>query len=385
MANDPAEFKVWHAALRGVKLDYPRDAPPSGYWRHGTAKGQELIRIWRDETGAVRVWRSIYGNGQKLEGADIGEELSPCFRYPVEYSVWLAAYTHLKDPSKGKPLPPEHHTRLTTKEIAANIVWTRELGLARIGKDIESDITPKSIKQQMIEKETAVTMPDNPRAVAGDNHPPSDLTPDQTLAARVRKVAANFQDFLVKIGGKIKTKAEADVAANYSTKFGEFKSMADAQHKVEKEPHLIAGRAVDAKWLPTAREAEEQRKLVLKYAQAFVREEQIRVDTEAHIANEIARKAAEAEAKISGEPPEPIVEAQAAKVTIGTAKAISTRAKMVWKVTDPQAYFAYLVVNCPEAAKEVVETMQKIARRQQSAKVEPKPYGLTEAQEETLR
>lgn len=36
----------------------------------------------------------------------------------------------------------------------------------------------------------------------------------------------------------------------------ELKGTAEKRHKAEKEPHLKAGRAVDAKWLPTAREAE---------------------------------------------------------------------------------------------------------------------------------
>lgn len=76
MAQNPAEYKLWYAAQRGEKISYPADQPPSGRWRQGTSKGMEAIAIWRDESGTVRAWRSIFGDGHKLEGGrSIGEEL----------------------------------------------------------------------------------------------------------------------------------------------------------------------------------------------------------------------------------------------------------------------------------------------------------------------
>jgi hypothetical protein len=372
------EYKLWYAALRGEKIDYPADQPPSGRWR---TKGGDLVATWRDENGKILAWtsRAIHGHGQKLEGGhSIGETFSEAFSYPVPYKLW-------DEVKGGKPWPPEYKTRLTVKEATAGTMWTVEMGRARAGQDVEPEREFPSIKQQMIAKETAVTMPDNPRAVTGDNSPPADLTPDQALAARVRKVASNFQDFLAKIGGKIKTKAEAGVAANYATKFGEFKSLAEVQHKVEKEPFLSKGREVDARWLPTARDAESHRAAVLKYAKVWTDAEQAAREEEARKANEIARQAALKEAQITGEPVEAIAEVKAEKVSIGTAKAITGRAKTIWQVTDSEAYFFYLRKTCPEAFKDVIAAMQKLANAQKSAKVEPRPPGLTEKEQETLR
>ena len=362
MSQNTSNYEIWYAALKGQRLPWPKDAPPAGYWRQGTSKGQELIAIWY-EGGVCKAWRSLFGNGQKLEGgASIGEELSKCFSFPVPYAIWQDAKT-------GKtPLPPEFLTRLTGKEIEAGVICTQELGLTKLNQGPEQEDGAE-----------------NPRAIIGGNAPPVDLTPDQVLAARVRKVAANFQDFLAKIGGKIKTKAEADVAANYATKFGEFKSLAEVQHKVEKEPFLSKGREVDARWLPTARDAESHRAAVLKYAKVWTDAEQAAREEEARKANEIARQAALKEAQITGEPVEAIAEVKAEKVSIGTAKAITGRAKTIWQVTDSEAYFFYLRKTCPEAFKDVIAAMQKLANAQKSAKVEPRPPGLTEKEQETLR
>src|SRR5208337_2563664 len=267
-------------------------------------KGGDLVATWQEEDGRICAWtsRAIHGHGQKLEGGhSIGETFSEAFSYPVPYKLW-------DEVKKGAPWPPEYKTRLTVKEATAGTIWTVELGRARAGQDVEPD-TSQSAADKAWAAQNAKVLEDaekawaaqkasephqepNPRAVAGDNNPPVDLTPDQVLAARVRKVASNFQDFLAKIGGKIKTKAEADTAGNYATKFGEFKSLAEAQHKVEKGPFLSKGREVDARWLPTARDAESHRATVLKYAEAWSDAEKAAREEDARKTNETARKAA---------------------------------------------------------------------------------------------
>ena len=375
------EYRLWYAALRGEKIDYPKDQPPSGRWR---TKGGDLVATWRDENGKIFAWtsRAIHGHGERLEGGhSIGETFSEAFSYPVPYKLWDQV-------KAGAPWPPEYKTRLTVKEAQAGTMWTEALGRARAGQDVEPKESleeSRPVQAEAAEVQFSQPQPDNPRAVLGDNNPPADLTPDQVLANRVKKVASNFQDFLAKIGGKIKTKAEADVAGNYAIKFGEFKSSAEAQHKVEKEPHLLAGREVDAKWLPTARAADAHRVAVLKYAKVWTDAEQSAREEEARKANEIARQAALKEAQITGEPVERIAEVHADKVTFGTAKSISVRAKTIWQVTDSEAYFFYLRKTCPEAFKDVIAAMQKLANAQKSAKVEPRPPGLTEKEVETLR
>jgi len=166
--------------------------------------------------------------------------------------------------------------------------------------------------------------------------PPADLTPDQALAARVKKVASNFQDFLAKIGGKIKTKAEADVAANYATKFGDFKSLAEAPHKVEKEPFLSKGREVDARWLPTARRCGISPRRRAEICESLVRRRKSGARGRGPQGQRDRAPSRRGRGQDHREPVDAIAEVKAEKVSIGTAKAITGRAKTIWQVTDPK-------------------------------------------------
>ncbi len=381
MAKDGNEYALWYMALNGKKIDYPADQPPSGRWR---TKGGDLVATWRDENGKIFAWtsRAIHGHGQKLEGGhSIGETFSEAFSYPVPYKLW-------DEVKNGNPWPPEYRTRLTVKEAQAGTMWTVELGRARAGQDVEpkealEGSCPAQVKTEGVQ--FSQPQPDNPRAVIGDNKPPEDLTPDQMLADRVRNVSANFKAFLAKIGGKIKTKAEADTAANFATKLGEFASKAKSEHELEKAPHWAKCKEIDAKWLPTAKTAESERAVVLKHASIWADAERAAREEGARKANEIARQSALKEAQITGDPVDQIAEVKAEKVTIGTAKTISARAKTVWLVQDAQSYLSYLALKYPEAHKEIVAAMQKIANRQKSAAVSPIPNGLVEKEVETLR
>ena len=364
------QYKLWYDALAGKSIDFPAAEPASGYWRNPTNKGPELVAIWRDENGAIHAKRSIYGDGKRLDGGmEIGTELGQCFRYPIPYALYQKIDAAIKAGIE-QPWPPEYKTRLTMKEIEAGVMWTPALGKIKLGEDVDP------------QEEAG-----NPRAIVGGNNPPEELTEDQTLAARVKKVATSFKDFLAKIGGKIATKADADTAANFATKFQEFKTLAEAKHKVEKEPHLIAGREVDTKWFSIRDEATAQRALVLKEAKVFTDAEQARRNEEARIANEKIREAnfaAERAAAVDGTPVEKIEEVKAEKVIIGTARSIGSRGRTIWKVTTPLDYAAYVYRVSPGAFEEVTAALQKIANRQKSAKVSPIPPGLTEQEESKL-
>lgn len=308
----------------------------------------------------------------------------------VKHKALKAKYGQAEIPAAeiNATWPAIYLTRLTTKELQAGVIWTEALGRARAGQDVEPETALEGscpVQAKAAGVQFPQPQPDNPRAVIGGNNPPEDLTPDQVLANRVKKVAANFKDFLVKIGGVIKTKAEADTAGNYSTKFLEFASMARKQHKVEKAPIIEAGRAVDARWLRTAEAAEAASADVIKSVKPWIDAEKVVREEEARKANEIVRQAALKEAQTTGEPVERPAEVKAEPVTFGTSKSIKERTKTTWQVTNSEAYFFYLRKTCPEAFKDVIAAMQKLANAQKSAKVEPRPPGLSEKEVETMR
>jgi hypothetical protein len=70
--------------------------------------------------------------------------------------------------------------------------------------------------------------------------------------------------YLVEIGGSATTQEHADKIANFKDLFGQLEARADTTRKDEKEPHLSAGRAVDAKWKPIVELAETAKRAAAK-------------------------------------------------------------------------------------------------------------------------
>jgi hypothetical protein len=96
--------------------------------------------------------------------------------------------------------------------------------------------------------------------------------------------------------------------------FAKLEKSSDEARKVEKEPHLEAGRAVDAKWQPVVKRAAELKVWAKKSTEPFLIAEKARIAAEETTRSESAAKAAhEAEearrhAEATGAPP-PLVEA----------------------------------------------------------------------------
>jgi len=155
----------------------------------------------------------------------------------------------------------------------------------------------------------------------GDNDaPPEEMIGDQ-IAALAEKAAA----------AKVTDQASADEATGILDRLRVLLGKAEDTRKVEKEPHWLAGKAVDEKWKgvmtpgTTASETLEARR------KAWLKAEQKRLDAEAaaerkRLADEAEarRIQAEKDAKAKGEPapviepePEPVVETK--RATAGTA------------------------------------------------------------------
>jgi hypothetical protein len=346
------------------------------------------LAIWRDGGGALCCKRSIFGDGSKMTADEIDELISgPARHFPISYDLYLAV---TRD---GKPWPTEHTTRLTVAEEKAGVVWTEELGRAKLGvenrrylDDLSKYRSATEIETHAVETSgeltsptddsrelgdaraaTLASPPDNPRAVIGGNQPP-ELTPAEALAARLNAVSADVVKWLGEIGGEPRTKIEADLLADYASKFSELKCLAETEHKIAKEPHLSAGRAVDALWFPLRDKASSLRKRCFDIADKWINAETARRAEEARKANEEARRRAAEAARETGSSAETVAEVKAEPVRIGNARTVSQRARAVYRVTDLQAGAAYIAAmgNPPTEFADVIE---KIGRKMLDAGV----------------
>jgi hypothetical protein len=189
----------------------------------------------------------------------------------------------------------------------------------------------------------------------------------------------------------------ADMTAAYAKRLTEMASKADKLRKAEKEPHLEAGKAVDAKWNPHIDNAKDAAGKLKRHLDSWMREQQrleeerqraARAEAERirREAEEAERRAAEAaraieEADISkpldieaaqevgraqaiaerkaAELREAEREAQARKVNAGrTGAKVSYRDVIVGRITDRSA-FLYAV----SAEREIEEALEKICGR----------------------
>lgn len=223
----------------------------------------------------------------------------------------------------------------------------------------------------------------------GDNNPPEELTPDQALAAEIRVLEKQVREWLLRlpgsdaekgITGKPQTKAEADLCANYATKFGELEKRAIEAHRAEKAPFLEAGRSCDAKWFAPVRDAAaELKKKIKAIGDIWLTKENARLAEEARLANEAARKAAEeaavkdrAEADKIGAPPPPAViveEIKPQRASIGTSgRVITQRTRTVWIIEDlPSVATYFATLEAPP--QDLRDTLEKLVGKVSSAGV----------------
>jgi hypothetical protein len=335
--NEPDQYAEWRHALAGHIIDPgAKGAPPSGFFCNHTRNGLEAIAIWRDDDGTLKCKRSIYGDGSKMTPDEIDELFAACCRYPISYEIYVSVT------KEGKPWPVEYQTRLSRDEIKNGVPWTPELGRAKLGLDVEPDRDQSTL--------------------IGHNRPPDDLTPDQVLANRIAELEAGVEKWLAEVGGVPRNKAEADTLANYAVKFADFRADADAKHKTEKEPHLAAGRAVDSKWFPIRDRAAALRKRCLAIVSTWINGENERRAEDARRANEEARRLAEQQARHSNGLPQPVDEVKPEPVKVGSARTITQRARIVWRVSDLPAFAAYLAgMNQPPP--DFIEVCDKLANR----------------------
>lgn len=205
---------------------------------------------------------------------------------------------------------------------------------------------PDQIPEQKEEPAQEDNAPENDRAVMGANFPPEEMTPEREIDLRIDKLIKQTRDWLESIGGKPRTQAEADLVDNYKNKFRDLEKEADDARAKEKEPHLKAGREIDAKWRTPIDKAEERKKTLDKIGQAYIKAENARRQAEADEANkEAAARAAEQRALDPEAPPPEVEPVKAEPVKIGGGGGRRTGLKTEPKVLsfhDLSAFAAYI-------------------------------------------
>ncbi|MGR9253253.1 hypothetical protein [Rhizobium leguminosarum] len=229
---------------------------------------------------------------------------------------------------------------------------------------------------------------DEPEAPAIGHNLPSD--PFEALQVEFAAEREQVEAFMKK---PITTQAEADRAAIWSKRLSTIAKKATDLHKVEKQPHLDAGRNVDNKWRELKEEPDAISKKLKRHMDAFLQEEARkererqaaarleadRIQREADAARVAAEKAAakndndaaavaaqnnaiaEAE-RLAAQAAQAERDAQARNASAGrTGAKVSLRTFVFAEITD----FDALLVALKDRAeiKEVVETLANRAAR----------------------
>jgi hypothetical protein len=188
---------------------------------------------------------------------------------------------------------------------------------------------------------------------------------------------------------KVTTQAQADKVAIWAKRLTSIKTRAEGFHKVEKQPHLDAGRAVDDKWRDLKSEPDELAKKLKLHIKPFL-QEQIRAEEERQrkAREEAERLRSEREAELhaqiqaaqSAEQPNADevdalvkdierlanapVDIETRKISAGrTGARVSMRTEKVGVVTDYAKAAAALVAMRHKDLIEIIDTLAKRAAK----------------------
>lgn len=192
---------------------------------------------------------------------------------------------------------------------------------------------------------------------------------DAELTAQREAMAAWVKEI-----GKIATQEHATKAGNFADAFAKIEKASDEARKAEKEPHLEAGRAVDAKWQPIVKRAAELKAWAKKSTEPFLIAEKARIAAEEKAAAEARAKAArEAEearrrAEATGAPPTapeppPLPAPPPAKAKAGKVHLRSKTVHEIVSMRDVLTYFATL----NDHSAELKDAVQLVVNRMSHA------------------
>jgi len=333
MTEGPDQYARWQAALDGNALDLgERGDPPSGFyrfapWKSDPDKKQTTIAVWRGDGEPPEIFVEKNFHEPKTMTAMEADDLFTSQHVAITHELYESRRTKLQ----SAPWPEIHTTYLRSKDIQDGVVWTEEWSRQRLSANVETH------------DENG-----NRREAIGGNGPPADapeLSPVETLSARIKSVGELIAKRLKEIGGKPRDKKEADEIADYAVAFKKFETEGDTARKAEKEPHFQAGKAVDDKWRGPIETSQKSRAKVLAIAEEWLNADRIKRQAEADAATAAARLAAQRQEVKTGEKAEPVAETKVEAAKIGTGRTVSQRVKEAWKVKDYVVFTTYLVEN----------------------------------------
>lgn len=117
---------------------------------------------------------------------------------------------------------------------------------------------------------------DEPARAPGIGHNAAEADPFDALRVEYLGEKELAEEFMKQ---PVTTQAQADKVAIWSKRLTAIKSKAEGLHKVEKQPHLDAGRAVDDKWRELKTDPDDLAKLLKAHIKPFL-QEQIRAEEE---------------------------------------------------------------------------------------------------------
>ncbi|RDC59751.1 hypothetical protein HME9302_00946 [Alteripontixanthobacter maritimus] len=207
-------------------------------------------------------------------------------------------------------------------------------------------------------------------APIGHNNPPPIVYFSNALDD-VRDEAANYLD-----GKPIETQAQADAVGLFLSTARKIKADADKVRKAEKEPHLKAGKAVDAEWKPIDKKADDvitagrapltawlqkleaiQAEEARKAREEADRQQQAAI--EARRASEGNLEALEQANALQDEADRAAKDAKRAEkvkpLVAGEGRSLSLRSRQVAIVTDRKALLEHVMKTDPNALTEWLE------------------------------
>lgn len=262
-------YQYWQAALKGVEGPQNDGETIAGfyrtYWnRRDGGPEWHAVAIWYDESDDI-VCKLSYTRGLITDRDKVLEIFAKCSRYPVQHDVYKAVVEN------DAEFPPVFQTMLTLEQAKKGVIWT-----LAIGEELYAAATKKAARKRAVEEtkpaevvqaaavveQPAPETAENERAVIGDNSRSTEpLTADQKMQASLQDAIDNLNAWLKSIDGKVTTDEQEKKAAGFVRDFKDFRLDATKAHKIEKQPILDAGRAIDAKWKAiseTASSAEEK-------------------------------------------------------------------------------------------------------------------------------
>lgn len=314
---------------------------------------------------------------------------------------WAWYFAALKNPGEiGKSIPLHHEphqgyfrTRRKGGQWEAVAIFypegSNELVAYRSGREVPADevwtycaTNPITYEQYQAALEGKGFEDEPPAPAIGDNS--GDADPFEQLRIEYLGEKELAEEFMKQ---PVTTQAQADKVAIWAKRLTAIKTKAEGFHKVEKQPHLDAGRAVDDKWRDLKTEPDDLAKRLKAHIKPFL-QEQIRQEEErqrkAREAEIARRQAEEAElhAKIKAaqeaeardqeqidalikeaeqKAQQPPVEVEARKVNAGrTGARVSMRVEKIGVVTDYAKAAAALVAM---RHKDLIAVVDQLAQR----------------------